>query len=108
MSEKQSAAHAQLELALAANDLDPAGCIFRNVSPLSRSIRLPCDAAFTPLGLTAGRFNLLMTRARGGPLSVGQLAESPAEELRLALGALRRSALCTLQGARQRMRARRS
>jgi DNA-binding MarR family transcriptional regulator len=67
-------ARATLDRALQHTPADPLACIFRSVNRLARVVTGAYDHAFAPHGLTAGQFNLLMTLARSGPLSVGALA----------------------------------
>jgi DNA-binding MarR family transcriptional regulator len=69
-----STARAALDAALLATPLDPVSCVFRSVSRTARVVAGVYDRAFAPLGLTAGQFNLLMTLARLGTISVGDLA----------------------------------
>src|SRR5690349_2695483 len=57
-----------------AHSLDPAACVFRHVARTSRAVTSVYDAAFAPLELTAGQFDLMMTLHQAGPQTVGNLA----------------------------------
>ena len=61
-------------VALPGGRLDPAQCIFRQMTRTSRAVAALYDEAFRASGLSAHQFNLLMTMERTGPASVGTLA----------------------------------
>lgn len=54
----------------------PDACILRHVSRVSRAVVAAYDPALAPFGLTGHQFNLMMTLANMGPLTVGALAET--------------------------------
>lgn len=51
-------------------------CILRHVARASRAVVAAYDPALSPFGLTGHQFNLMMTLANMGPLTVGALAET--------------------------------
>lgn len=63
-----------LERLIGETNLDPASCALRHLTRTSRLIVASFDAAFSPLNLTGHQFNLLMTLARSGPMTVNYLA----------------------------------
>ena len=73
-STKLSAARRALKRTVARSQPDPATCIYRNVSRLARVVTVAFDGAFATQDLTAAQFNILMSLARLGPISVGSLA----------------------------------
>lgn len=54
--------------------LEPEICVLRHVTRTSRLVVAAYDQALGPAGLTGQQFNLLMTLARNGPMSVNRLA----------------------------------
>lgn len=54
----------------------PDACILRYVSRASRAVVAAYDPALAPFGLTGHQFNLMMTLANMGPLTVGALADT--------------------------------
>ena len=50
-------------------------CILRHVSRASRAVVAAYDPALAPFGLTGHQFNLMMTLANTGPMTVGVLAD---------------------------------
>jgi DNA-binding MarR family transcriptional regulator len=54
----------------------PAECVLRHVSRTSRAVISAYDPALAPHDLTGHQFNLMMTLAEKGPLSVGALADA--------------------------------
>jgi DNA-binding MarR family transcriptional regulator len=51
-------------------------CILRHVARASRAVVAAYDPALAPFGLTGHQFNLMMTLANMGPLTVGALADT--------------------------------
>lgn len=56
--------------------LSPDACILRHVSRVSRAVVAAYDPALVPFGLTGHQFNLMMTLANMGPMTVGALADT--------------------------------
>jgi DNA-binding MarR family transcriptional regulator len=63
-----------LQQALANLTIDPDDCIYRSVARAARAVTVAYDAAFASHAINAGQFTILMTLARIGPLTIGQLA----------------------------------
>ncbi len=56
--------------------MSPDACILRHVARASRAVVAAYDPALAPYGLTGHQFNLMMTLANMGPLTVGALADT--------------------------------
>lgn len=56
--------------------MSPDACILRHVARVSRAVVAAYDPALAPFGLTGHQFNLMMTLANMGPLTVGALADT--------------------------------
>ena len=67
--------HVQLERALRRCKLHPSGCVLRHITRTSRAIVAAFDRALAPARLTGHQFNLMMTLALAGDLTVGTLAD---------------------------------
>jgi DNA-binding MarR family transcriptional regulator len=63
-----------LDRALRACRLSPVECVLRHVTHTSRAVVAAFDETLKPSGLTGHQFNLLMSVARAGPLTVNTLA----------------------------------
>ncbi len=67
--------HVELERALRRCKLNPSSCVLRHVTRTSRAIVSAFDRALAPARLTGHQFNLMMTLALAGGLTVGTLAD---------------------------------
>src|SRR5216684_4362778 len=63
-----------LDRELAALQLSPGECVLRHVTRTSRAVVAGFDESLKAVGLTGQQFNLLMTLANTGPLTVNTLA----------------------------------
>jgi DNA-binding MarR family transcriptional regulator len=54
--------------------LETSACVLRHVSRTSRAVVAVFDEALKPAGLTGNQFNLLMSLAQDGPMTVNTLA----------------------------------
>jgi len=54
--------------------LETSACVLRHVSRTSRAVVAVFDEALKPAGLTGNQFNLLMSLAQDGPMTVNALA----------------------------------
>jgi DNA-binding MarR family transcriptional regulator len=56
------------------SSLRPNECVLRHVTRTARAVVNAFDEALTPVGLTGGQFNMLMSLEQAGPLTVNALA----------------------------------
>lgn len=62
--------------ALPGSAMSTDSCVLRHVARASRAVVAAYDPALAPFGLTGHQFNLMMTLANMGPLTVGALADT--------------------------------
>jgi DNA-binding MarR family transcriptional regulator len=85
--------------------LRPDECVLRHVTRTSRAVVKAFDEALEPVGLTGGQFNVLMSLAQAGPLTVNALARHVGADpttIPRALHPLKQARLVTSRQGRDR------